>query len=155
MLQLLEKNGSIIERCIDENGQESITHYDVIKEISNISVVHFTLETGRTHQIRVHSNFIGHPILGDTLYGKASPLISRQALHAFKVSFIHPITKHEMVIGTDIPKDMIKVISKPVSRVLLKIVIYLEYILLYISSRILRNWRAALCPKSCVAPGGV
>lgn len=58
-----EKNGSIIERCVDENGQESITHYDVIKEINNLSVVHFILETGRTHQIRIHSQYIGNPIL--------------------------------------------------------------------------------------------
>ena len=63
MLQLQEKNGSIIERCIDENGQESITHYDVLKEINDLSVVHFILGTGRTHQIRVHSKYIGHPIL--------------------------------------------------------------------------------------------
>ncbi len=63
MLKLQEKNGSIIERCVDKNGQESITHYDVIKEINNLSIVHFILETGRTHQIRVHSKYIGHPIL--------------------------------------------------------------------------------------------
>ena len=106
MHQFQEKSGSIIERCIDEHGQESITHYEVIKEISNLSVVHFTLETGRTHQIRVHSKYIGHPLLGDTLYGKASPLIARQALHAFKVSFIHPITKKEMIIEAPIPQDM-------------------------------------------------
>lgn len=106
MLQLQEKNGSIIERCIDKNGQESITHYDVIKEATNLSVVHFILETGRTHQIRVHSQYIGHPMLGDTLYGNASDLISRQALHAWKVSFIHPITKKEMKIEADIPEDM-------------------------------------------------
>ena len=63
MLQLQEKNGSIIERCICQYGQESITHYDVIKEFQNLSLVHFILETGRTHQIRVHSKHIGHPIL--------------------------------------------------------------------------------------------
>lgn len=63
MLRLLEKSGSIIERCIADSGQQSITHYDVIKEATNLSVVHFILETGRTHQIRVHSQYIGHPIL--------------------------------------------------------------------------------------------
>lgn len=57
------REGSIIERCISENGQVSITHYDVIKELENISLVHFTLETGRTHQIRVHTKYIGHPII--------------------------------------------------------------------------------------------
>ena len=63
MLQLQEKNGSIVERCIDENGQISITHYNVLKEFNNLSIVHFILETGRTHQIRIHSKYIGHPIL--------------------------------------------------------------------------------------------
>ena len=111
MLLLLERSGSIIERCIDEKGQESITHYEVIKEITNLSVVHFILETGRTHQIRVHSKYIGHPILGDTLYGTSSDLIKRQALHAFKVSFIHPITKENIVIEAPIPKDMQEIIN--------------------------------------------
>ena len=105
---MLEKSGSIIERCIDKNGQESVTHYDVIKEINNLSVVHFVLETGRTHQIRVHSKYIGHPMLGDTLYGNGSNLITRQGLHAWKVSFIHPITKKEICIEADIPVDMKK-----------------------------------------------
>ncbi len=100
------KENSIIERCIDKNGQSSITHYDVINENNNLSLVHFKLETGRTHQIRVHSAFIGHPILCDTLYGNSSDLISRQALHSYKVSFIHPITKKDMVIISPIPKDI-------------------------------------------------
>lgn len=60
---IARKEGSIIERCINENGQNAITYYDVIKEKKDFSVVHFILETGRTHQIRVHSKFIGHPIL--------------------------------------------------------------------------------------------
>lgn len=54
----------------------------------------------------MHSKYIGHPILGDTLYGNASNLIDRQALHAYKVSFIHPISKKEMIIEADIPEDM-------------------------------------------------
>ncbi|MDE5831110.1 MAG: hypothetical protein K2H53_05795 [Clostridia bacterium] len=57
------KDGSIIERCISENGQVSITHYDVIKTMDNMTLTHFILETGRTHQIRVHSKYIGHPII--------------------------------------------------------------------------------------------
>ena len=64
------------------------------------------MKHGRTHQIRVHSKYIGHPILGDTLYGTPSPFISRQALHAYKVSFIHPITKERIVISAPLPKDM-------------------------------------------------
>ena len=69
------------------------------------------MKHGRTHQIRVHSKYIGHPILGDTLYGTPSPLISRQALHAYKVSFIHPITKEKIIISAPLPKDMENVIN--------------------------------------------
>lgn len=57
------KDGSIIERCVSSDGQRSITHYNVIKSFDNMSLVHFVLETGRTHQIRVHSKYIGHPII--------------------------------------------------------------------------------------------
>lgn len=105
------RSGSIIERCVDEDGQMSITHYDIIKTFDNMSLVHFLLETGRTHQIRVHSKYIGHPILGDTLYGTASSLISRQALHCYKISFIHPITKEKMELVANMPEDMKKVIN--------------------------------------------
>lgn len=115
------KYNSIIERCVDfENGEKAITHYDVLKDNSILqyppnndlpfSVVHFILETGRTHQIRVHSAYIGHPIVGDTLYGTSSRLISRQALHAYKITFIHPITKQEMILEAELPKDIISFI---------------------------------------------
>ena len=101
------KNGSIIERCIDfENGEKAITHFKLIKTKDDYSIVNFCLETGRTHQIRVHSAYIGHPIIGDTLYGSSSELISRQALHAYKVSFIHPITHKKFELESEIPKDM-------------------------------------------------
>lgn len=107
---IARKDGSIIERCVCESGQRSITHYNVIKSFDNMSLVHFVLETGRTHQIRVHSKYIGHPILGDTLYGNGSNLINRQALHAYKVSFIHPISKKKMIIEADIPEDIKKLL---------------------------------------------
>ena len=71
-----------------------------------------SIETGRTHQIRVHSKYIGHPIVGDTLYGNPSSLISRQALHAYKINFIHPITKKEVQFIADLPKDMSVLIEK-------------------------------------------
>ena len=100
------KPNSIIERCISENGELAITHYEVIKELDSYSVVKCILKTGRTHQIRVHMCHIGHPILGDTLYSLPSPLISRQALHAYKITFIHPITKQETTFVSNLPKDM-------------------------------------------------
>ena len=107
-LPIARKNGSIIERCISEDGQNSITHYEVLKEFKdkNYSLVKCLLETGRTHQIRVHMKELLHPLLGDTLYGTSSNLINRQALHSYLVSFIHPVTKKEMKIVAKLPKDM-------------------------------------------------
>lgn len=108
--RIARKAGSIIEREINPNGQTAITHYKLIQNYNNFCLVEFTLETGRTHQIRVHSKSIGHPILGDTLYGTASNLISRQALHAYKICFIHPITHQKMEFKTALPKDMSKIL---------------------------------------------
>ena len=107
-LPIARKNGSIIERCISEDGQNSITHYEVLKEFKdkNYSLVKCLLETGRTHQIRVHMKELSHPLLGDTLYGTSSNLINRQALHSYLISFIHPITKKEIKIMAKLPKDM-------------------------------------------------
>lgn len=103
---IARKENSIIEREVSENGDTAVTHFEVLKTLNNISLVKFTLETGRTHQIRVHSKHIGHPIIGDTLYGTPSPFINRQALHACKVSFVHPISKKQISITTDLPTDI-------------------------------------------------
>ena len=104
------KEGSIIERCVDTNGYTSITNYKLIKNYNDFCLVEFDLQTGRTHQIRVHCKFIGHPILGDTLYGEKSNLISRQALHCYYLSFIHPITFKNMVFEIQLPEDMNKLL---------------------------------------------
>lgn len=95
---IARKENSIIERCVDENGDIAITKYEVLdyNKENDYSVVKCILETGRTHQIRVHLSYIGHPILGDTLYGNSSQLITRQALHAYKISFIHPIFEEKV-----------------------------------------------------------
>ena len=105
-LPIARKEGSIMERCIDEKGKQAITHYKVIKEFKNYSLVECRLETGRTHQIRLHMASIGHPLLGDTLYGTTSSLISRQALHSYKIKFIHPITKKEIELIAKLPQDI-------------------------------------------------
>ena len=102
---IARKNGSIIERCIDKSGKIAITHYKVLKEFTDYCVVSCVLETGRTHQIRVHMASISHPLLGDSLYGYSSTLISRQALHCYKIKFIHPITKNKLELTASIPKD--------------------------------------------------
>lgn len=103
---IARKPNSIIERCVSDSGQRAITYYEVLEEKNNISKVLITLKTGRTHQIRVHMAYIGHPIIGDDLYGKPSTLITRQALHAYKIKFIHPITSKEIIIIADLPDDM-------------------------------------------------
>lgn len=109
---IARKENSIIERCIDKNGATSITHYEVLKEIYDsvnpYSIIKCKLETGRTHQIRVHMGYIEHSLLGDTLYGMPSSLINRQALHSYKASFIHPISKQTVTYVASLPEDMKK-----------------------------------------------
>ena len=107
---IARKENSIIERCVNEKGDIAITHYNVLKEFDNYSLVSFIIETGRTHQIRVHCNYIGHSILGDTLYGTQSSLITRQALHSYKISFNHPFTNKKMEIIAELPIDIKKLI---------------------------------------------
>lgn len=109
---IARKPNSIIERFVDSSGSTAITHYNVLETLKDATVVLFQLETGRTHQLRVHSSYISHPILGDTLYGNPSTLIGRQALHACRVTFIHPITKEKMTMKSDLPQDMITAIQQ-------------------------------------------
>lgn len=110
-LPISRKDDSIIERCISKDGQPSITHYEILKEFNNFSLVKCILETGRTHQIRVHMSAISHPLLGDSLYGSHSELINRHALHCFKLKFIHPITNKSMEFSIEPPTDFKKLIE--------------------------------------------
>ncbi len=97
-----------IERIVDERGQHSITHYKVLQSFKEGEIVKLTLETGRTHQIRVHLSHIGHPIYGDALYCKFDDkeLIGRQALHAYRLVFRHPTSGKTVSIETELPEDM-------------------------------------------------
>lgn len=125
-LPIARKDNSIIERCVSvHGGQTAITDYEVIQEIEInsecFSVVKCYLQTGRTHQIRVHMSAIGHPLLGDTLYGSSyntdqampkenlssTKIIGRQALHSSKISFIHPITNKILEFTSNLPFDML------------------------------------------------
>lgn len=108
---IARKEGSIIEITVSSDGDSAITHYDIVKEFNNLSLVHIVLETGRTHQIRVHFSYIGHPILGDTLYGSPSELINRQALHSYKLTFIHPVTKKVLSLEAPLPNDIKNIIN--------------------------------------------
>ena len=108
---IARKDGSIIERCVSETGQRAITEYEVIREFGNNSLVKCKLLTGRTHQIRVHFAYIGHPLLGDSLYGKKSDLIEGQALHCYKLKFLHPVTSKELVIKCDLGKKLNNILT--------------------------------------------
>ena len=102
-----------VKRVVDERGQESITHYKVIERLNDATTVEVKLETGRTHQIRVHMAHIGHPIIGDELYGFVDEnLIKRQALHAYSLKFRQPRTKELLEFKADIPEDMKMLIQK-------------------------------------------
>ncbi|MCI9178165.1 MAG: RluA family pseudouridine synthase [Clostridia bacterium] len=112
---IARKENSIIERCVClEHGDASTTHFKVLySDISrNFDIVECLLETGRTHQIRVHFAYLGHPLLGDTLYGKSSLFIKRQALHSYYTSFTHPISKHQVAYYAPLPKD-ISILASP------------------------------------------
>ncbi|HKL11123.1 MAG TPA: RluA family pseudouridine synthase [Clostridia bacterium] len=100
-----------IKREVMENGKPSKTIYDVVSESDDLSFLRIRLLTGRTHQIRVHMAHIGHPVLGDDLYGLSSELIGRQALHAGSYSFRHPVTKKIVEIKSELPKDMREVLK--------------------------------------------
>lgn len=103
------KPGSVIERCVDfANGEPAITHYQPLHYRSdlNLSLVSLQLETGRTHQIRVHMGYLGYPLIGDYLYYPKKDQISRQALHSWKLSFHHPITKEYLEFQAPLPDDM-------------------------------------------------
>ncbi|WP_448901309.1 RluA family pseudouridine synthase [Eubacterium sp.] len=97
---------SIIKRKVDENGETAITEYYPVKSNGNATLVKFNLKTGRTHQIRVHMEHIGHSLLGDKLYGGDCSKIDRQALHCKDIYFTHPITENPMHITCDFPNDM-------------------------------------------------
>ncbi|MFO7635907.1 MAG: RluA family pseudouridine synthase [Clostridia bacterium] len=99
---------SIILRMVAEDGKPSRTRYRVLERYKDASLLEFNLESGRTHQIRLHCQAMGFPLLGDGLYGeeKPSPIIHRPALHACESSFIHPLTGERVTICAPLPPDM-------------------------------------------------
>ena len=103
---------SLIERKIDfENGERAVTHYRVVEEQNGHSLVSLILETGRTHQIRVHMKYIGYPLVGDYLYNPDMEYIDRQALHSHRLSFTHPVTGEKMEFTAPLPADMRKILT--------------------------------------------
>lgn len=106
---IARKEGSTIERQVDfDHGETAITHYKRIAydPKKNLSFVRLTLETGRTHQIRVHMKHLGFPLIGDFLYNPDDTWIKRQALHAEHLEFVHPITNKPMQLEAPLPEDL-------------------------------------------------
>lgn len=96
--------------AVVKSGKPAVTHYEVIEKLDGASLLRCKLETGRTHQIRVHLSHIGHPLVGDPAYGKGRrppPIpLPRQALHAAEIRFVHPVTKKVMEFKCDLPPDL-------------------------------------------------
>ena len=102
---------SVITREVNwEHGETAVTHYERLAVSNGYSLVELHLDTGRTHQIRVHMQYLGFPLVGDYLYNPDMEYIHRQALHSWKLSFIHPITKEPMEFTAELPKDMKKIL---------------------------------------------
>lgn len=111
---LARKPGTIIERTIDwERGEPAVTRYRLITSDDRHSLVSLKLETGRTHQIRIHMKYLGYPLIGDYLYHPDMSCIGRQALHSCRLSFPHPITGTAMDFRTPLPEDMQAVLDLP------------------------------------------
>lgn len=113
-LPIYRPEGDDIRRIVDERGQRSITHYEVMEDFKYGQLLKLILKTGRTHQIRVHLSHLGHPLYGDSLYGieDDSKYIKRQALHAYKLKFPHPRGNKILQLETDIPQDILNLIKE-------------------------------------------
>lgn len=98
-------------RAVSPRGERAITHYQTLQNFPGAALLELTLETGRTHQIRVHLTHIGHPIVGDRMYGKSSALISGQALHAFSLHLPHPREERELNIEAPFPEAFLRVLE--------------------------------------------
>lgn len=103
---IARKPGSIIERIVSPDGSPALTWYRTLAASQELSLLELTLGTGRTHQIRVHLSSLGHPLLGDDLYGGSRELISRQALHSSRIEFKHPLNNKNISVNAELPDDM-------------------------------------------------
>lgn len=109
---LARKPGTILERTVDfKRGETAVTHYKVVGEANGHSLISLCLETGRTHQIRIHMKYLGYPLVGDYLYNPDMEYIKRQALHSHRLSFSHPISKQWMEFTAELPDDMKKIFT--------------------------------------------
>ena len=106
-----EKEHSV-KRVVREDGSRAVTHYQIVERYPDASLLSLVLETGRTHQIRVHMSYMGHPLLGDELYGGSTEKIKRHALHAHNIKMLHPITNRFLEFTAELPEDLLELIKK-------------------------------------------
>ncbi len=111
-LPLAPKPGHGGEWTVDSGGKQAVTHFRLVKKLNGAALLALELETGRTHQIRVHMSHIGHPLVGDTRYGGSDVLLGRQALHAFAVDFYHPRTGVQVRLRCPMPGDMRELVRR-------------------------------------------
>lgn len=104
--------GSVLARQVDAAGDAAVTHYKVLAEGNGFSLVHLKLDTGRTHQIRVHMAHLGAPVAGDFLYGQEDAALGRQALHSASITFTHPISHREIALRCPLPDDLTDYLKK-------------------------------------------
>lgn len=103
--------GHTIQRTVTPDGQKAVTHWKCIASSAEASLLVLTLETGRTHQIRVHLAHIGHPLYGDDFYGGTLENIGRQALHCSYASFLHPVYENTLHLRSSLPEDMVRLME--------------------------------------------
>lgn len=105
------KEGHTIQREVGSGGLRAVTNWKAVKTANGFTLIELKLETGRTHQIRVHFSDMGHPLVGDDMYGGSREFIARHALHCAAIGFIHPITHKQINVTSEIPKDMLCLIA--------------------------------------------
>lgn len=109
---IARKEGSVLARTVDPAGDRAVTHYEVLAEGNGYSLVRLVLETGRTHQIRVHMAHLGAPVAGDFLYGKEDPALGRQALHSETLQFTQPVTGEQLFFRCPLPDDLLRFLKE-------------------------------------------
>ncbi len=109
---IARKDASIITRCVDDKGQYAKTEYKVIEKNERYSYLEIKLHTGRTHQIRVHFSYIGHPLIGDDMYGKKSEIINRHSLHCKELKINLVNSDKVITINSNIPDDMKNILNE-------------------------------------------
>lgn len=108
----LLKGGKKVKASTSHSGKEAITHWRLLERYPKSSLVEITLNTGRTHQIRVHLSSLGHPVIGDKIYGEREARFARQALHASFLGFKHPLTGEWMEFESPLPRDMRRLVDR-------------------------------------------